>query len=413
MKLLFLSALYPPVSKGGGELSTHYIAASLQQRGHQVRVITAGGADEEYNLQGVVVHRLPLSLDAKPLFERAHARKMARVLARVIGDASQYDIIHAHDFRSALALSELEYPHAVVTARDYAQVCGSTNNILSDGRRCHCSWPDVVRNHRVREAPWWRKPFRVWQYKYNINYRRLAFQKFPHQIFISRTHRSEIQQQQDLRGQVTHVIYNPVPREYLTVPAVTPPTKEILYVGTVEMYKGVGVLLEAFANIAAEFADVKLKIVGEGAQKKQYQHFVTSKGLQQRVIFSGRVAWDKIHAFYDKALVVVAPHIWIEPFGRTVVEAMARGRVVVTSNRGGPGEIVDHGVTGLLCQAGSVASLQEQLVTALNLGASDRKKIQEAAQRWVITHLDPDLIARQHETVYQAAARRASTTASL
>ncbi|MDZ4225829.1 MAG: glycosyltransferase, partial [Candidatus Andersenbacteria bacterium] len=217
MKILFLSALYPPQTRGGGELSTHYIAQGLRQIGHEVQVVTTGARNGAYEVEGVPVRVLAANLTAKPLLERRHSRKMAKILAREINSGKKYDVVHAHDFRSALALAELNLPNALVTTRDYAQICGSPNNLLADGRECPgcTSIKNVLQNRNVVEAPFLRKPFRVWQYRYNIGYRLKAFRKFKQQVFISHAQLAEIKKIQDLSQTQTTVIYNPVPPAYL------------------------------------------------------------------------------------------------------------------------------------------------------------------------------------------------------
>lgn len=400
MKILFLSGLYPPHTKGGGEVSTHYIARGLRSRGHDVHVITGGKRSSEAMVDGVPVRRLPLPFTAKPLLEQWHSRRLAVGLAEAI-DPATFDIIHAHDFRTALALAELGWKNGMATARDYAQVCGTTNNILWDGSRCTCSWSDIWRNHRVVEASWARKPFRIWQYLYNISYRKAAFRALPAQIFISRAQKEEIAAQQDLAGQLTQVIYNPVPESYLNGAPVDPVKGTVLYVGTVEMYKGVGLLIQAWQRVAKDLPNAHLRIVGEGAQRAEYERLVQKLGLQYRVTFSGRVAHDQLRRRYDEAHVVVAPHMWIEPFGRTVAEAMARGRVVVTADAGGPAEMIQDEVNGLLFARGSRKALELRLKEALRLPTLKRLEMQRAARQWVSEHLTVDRIAREHEEFYQ------------
>jgi 2-deoxystreptamine N-acetyl-D-glucosaminyltransferase/2-deoxystreptamine glucosyltransferase len=50
-----------------------------------------------------------------------------------------------------------------------------------------------------------------------------------------------------------------------------------------------------------------------------------------------------------------------EPFGRSIIEAMALGTTVLASDVGGIPEIIDHGVHGLLAPPGDDAALAEQL----------------------------------------------------
>jgi glycosyltransferase involved in cell wall biosynthesis len=125
-------------------------------------------------------------------------------------------------------------------------------------------------------------------------------------------------------------------------------------------------------------------------------------GLHYSVVFTGRIQPARLRPLIDEAQVVVAPHIWIEPFGRTVVEAMARGKVTVAARRGGPAETITDGETGFLFTPGSTESLQKVLGDALLLAQPQRQKIGEAARNWVAAKLSPDAIAQQHEEFYRS-----------
>lgn len=403
MRILFVSSLYPPHTKGGGELSTHYIAKALAARGHQMQVFTSGKRYEQYEIEDIKVTQLPVPLTAKPLFEQQLSQKIAPIIEQEIQKHDQFDIIHAHDFRSAQALSELNLPNSIVTARDYAQICGSPNNLMADYTSCPgCTLTTVWKNHRIKEASLWRKPFRAWQYWYNVGYRLSSFRTFKHQVFISNAEKAEIAKQQDLTGVSTHVIYNPVPDTYIKTPLTRSREKLILYAGTVESYKGVGLLLKAFRQLAAEDSNVYLKIVGAGAQRRDYERYVDRNGLQYRVTFCDPVPWDHMIHVYDEAMVVAAPHLWVEPFGRTVVEAMARGKVVVSANIGGPSEIIQSGITGWLFDKGSTESLYKTLKNSLSMRELELREMGKEAHEWVKLNLDQDLIARRHEEVYRS-----------
>lgn len=405
MRILFLSGYYPPNTRGGGELSTHFIAQGLKQAGHEVEVVTEGKRPETREWDGIKVYLLPLRLTAKPLLEKRSSRRNAKEFQAWLKTQPKYDIIHAHDFRTALMLSELGLPNALVTARDYAQICGSPNNLLADGTVCPgcTSIGNVLKNRAVAEAPLWRKPFRIWQYRFNIKYRLAAFRKFPRQIFISNAQLAEIKKIQDLSQAKTHVIYNPVPASYLAEPATKKTTgQDVLYVGTVDSYKGVDVLLDAFKALSQRHSDVHLKIVGEGAALARYKQWVELSGLQYRVTFTGRVNFDRLRSMYDEAALVVAPHVWVEPFGRTTVEAMARGKIVVASDIGGPAEIIRDGQTGILFRAGQATDLARALGQVLDMGELDKRVISHNARQWIRENLSLDIIAGQYSSIYRA-----------
>ncbi len=402
MRITFLSSLYPPVTRGGGELSTHYIAQALKASGHSVTVISCGTNISQYEVDGINVITLPCSPNQKPLLERRAARKVATQLASALATHGPFDIIHAHDFRMALALAELGLSNTVVTARDYAQICGSTNFLSRTGGHCPgCTWTHVWGNHRIAEAGAVRKLFRAYQYVHNLPYRAAAFRHFPAQIFISQVQQQLIAAHQDLSGVKQQVIYNPVAPTFLE-PAMHATGKKILYVGTVEWYKGVEVLLQSFKQLAAQHLDATLTIVGEGADRSRYEKLAHDWQLATRITLTGRHAAEKIRHDYDDADIVVAPHIWVEPFGRTVIEAMARGKVVVAARLGGPTEIIQENTTGFFFTPGSIVDLTKTLHTVLTLPSDKKQTIGTAARQWVTANLSPATIAKQHEEFYQS-----------
>lgn len=402
MRILFLSAQYPPHAKGGGELSTHTIAQGLIKIGHTVRVISSGEREQEYEIEGVSVLQLPLGLMAKPLFEKRQSISAAKVLSRHFPDIREYDIVHAHDFRSALMLSELDIPHAVVTARDYAQISGCTNNILRDGTidpGCQGSG-ELWSCHRVAEVPFPRKAFRIWQYMYNLPYRRRAFQTFRHQLFISHAQQKLIATYQDISKQHTRVIYNPISQEFLTEPLIQANPGNVLYPGRVEMYKGVFVLLKAWRMLCQKNSDAHLTIAGNGAQQKESERLAATWGMQYRVTFIPHLPYHRVRALMNESEIIVAPHVWVEPFGRTVIEGMARGKVVVAANVGGPMEIIKHNITGFLFERGSVSNLAHTLEHALAMNYFDKKEMGIAARDYVRDHLNMERLAKEHEEFY-------------
>lgn len=106
----------------------------------------------------------------------------------------------------------------------------------------------------------------------------------------------------------------------------------ILYVGALESRKNLPRLLQAYALLRQEISGTNLVIVG--ARKWKYTPiFNTVKELQlePNVLFTGYVPDDHLPALYSGATLFVFPSLY-EGFGLPVLEAMACGTPVVTSN---------------------------------------------------------------------------------
>ncbi len=82
-------------------------------------------------------------------------------------------------------------------------------------------------------------------------------------------------------------------------------------------------------------------------------------GLADRVSFRGFA--EDVHAELARLDVLVHASTVPEPLGQVVLEGMAAGLPVVAADAGGPAEIIDDGVDGLLYPPGDEAALAERL----------------------------------------------------
>jgi glycosyltransferase involved in cell wall biosynthesis len=113
------------------------------------------------------------------------------------------------------------------------------------------------------------------------------------------------------------------------------PERYILFVGTLEPRKNVQTLLRAFAQVIAETPQDDLTLViagGRGWGSEDYRSTVDVLRLHDRVRFAGFVEDEHLPELYRGALLFVYPSLY-EGFGLPVLEAMACGTPVITSNR--------------------------------------------------------------------------------
>lgn len=121
--------------------------------------------------------------------------------------------------------------------------------------------------------------------------------------------------------------------------------KYVLFVGRLAPEKGLDVLLEAWASIDPQIA---LKIAGEGD---------VPSDLPSNVEVLGKLELNDVHDAMRKAMCLVMPGSWPEPFGRVAVEAFAHGTPVIASDVGGIAEIIQPGVNGDLFVVGDASDL--------------------------------------------------------
>ena len=139
-------------------------------------------------------------------------------------------------------------------------------------------------------------------------------------------------------------------------------------VARLQRWKGVHVLIEALPRLVDLVPDVQAVIVGgDDPQDPNHAEWLarraTELGMADRVRFAGFHA-DPVP--WMRAMDVVVNASRNEPFGLTVIEAMALGKPVVAVAEGGPTEVITDGEDGMLVPPGDPAALAEAVARCLN-----------------------------------------------
>jgi glycosyltransferase involved in cell wall biosynthesis len=127
------------------------------------------------------------------------------------------------------------------------------------------------------------------------------------------------------------------------------------FVGRLSPEKGIATLLEAWSDPRIE---MPLKIIGTGPMAADV---IEAARLNPRIDYVGHQSLAEALELVGRARCLVMPSVWYETFGRTIVEAFAKGTPVVASNMGCMAELVVDGDTGLLFEPGSAAGLADAI----------------------------------------------------
>jgi len=146
----------------------------------------------------------------------------------------------------------------------------------------------------------------------------------------------------------------------------------ILSFGRLVPEKGFAQGVEAVAILKDRYGvDAEYSILGVGPESESLDGLAESLGISGRVRLPGFV--DDVRHWIAGSDVILVPSLWQEPFGLTVIEAMACGRPVVATRVGGIPEIVTEGEDGLLIDprdaAGEAAAKIASLAADPALGA--------------------------------------------
>jgi glycosyltransferase involved in cell wall biosynthesis len=123
--------------------------------------------------------------------------------------------------------------------------------------------------------------------------------------------------------------------------------------------------------------------------------------MRHQVNWLGRVEPERVVLLRKQALATVVPSRW-DNHPYTVIEAMLQGCPLVAADTGGIGELIVHGVTGLLSPAGDVEALADSMQTMLDDPTAAREMGQRARALAATRH-DPAIVARQTVAVYRRA----------
>ena len=158
------------------------------------------------------------------------------------------------------------------------------------------------------------------------------------------------------------------------------------FAGSFYGYEGLHLLVEAVRQMLPAQPQLRLLLVGGGPQDAALREQVAAAGLQQHVVFTGRVPHAEVQRYYELIDLLAYPRLPIRLTELVTplkpLEAMAQGRVFVASDVGGHRELIRHGETGYLCPAGSATALAQALTGALEQQEA-WPRLREQARRFV------------------------------
>jgi glycogen synthase len=144
---------------------------------------------------------------------------------------------------------------------------------------------------------------------------------------------------------------------------------KLLFAGRIVLDKAPDVAIKALDILRMEHGieDIELDIVGQGSREyiTSLEHLVFELKLEKNIKFLSWIDHSAMLRFYSDFDALLFPSRWVEPLGGAILEAMAQGLPVIASRRGGPLEIIDDGVNGLLVPVDDPVALAEAILRLL------------------------------------------------
>jgi glycosyltransferase involved in cell wall biosynthesis len=279
----------PPQLYGGTERIVSYLTEELVAAGHDVTLFASGDSRTSARLVTGCARALRLANCADPL--APHLAMVEQVARR----ARDFDVVHFH----------IDYLHFAVSSREPYRHVTTLHGRLDtpDIVPVFARFADlpVVSISDAQRAP---LPDLAWQ--------GTVHHGFPEPLYR----------------------FEPRPGDYLA------------FLGRVSPEKGLDQAIE-IARRAGHRLRVAAKI--DRADRDYYTQHIAPQLRQPHVEFLGEIGERDKQALLGGARALMFPINWPEPFGMVMVEAMACGTPVIAYRGGSVPEVLDHGVTGVIC----------------------------------------------------------------
>lgn len=319
---------------GGAEEHLHQVFGRLVRRGHQVTLLCSGwpGCEPVAEVDGIRVHRAGRRYTfgiAGPLeYERRLAHEPSDV---VVEDLNKVPVMAPLWSRAPARLLLVHHLFGTTAFREANWALASATWLLE----------------RVIPA---------------------AYRGLPC-VAVSESTRDDLLRR-GLEPSRLEVVRNGVNLDWLWPAPKRFPEPTVVFLGRLQKYKRVDLVLRAAARLADQGTPIKVVVAGKGRAREGLERTAERLGVADRVRFAGFVSEDEKRELLSRSWVhaLTSPK---EGWGIASVEASACGTPTVASDSPGLRETVRHGETGLLVPHGDVDALAAALAQLLKPAARD------------------------------------------
>ncbi len=199
-----------------------------------------------------------------------------------------------------------------------------------------------------------------------------------------------------LNRKAVPVVYNGVDCKRYSLPHRSSDCFRVVSVGTVYYVKNFPFLVSCFSEVLKKYPNSKLTIVGDGADANRLRQRIKEAGLSDHIIISGVVG--NVEDYLADADLYAASSLF-EGLPLSILEAMAAGLPILSTNVGGVSDIVQHGVNGLLVEPENKAAYVEALCELIE--DTEKRAQLAAASKRLVQNFDESVTVKGYETLYK------------
>lgn len=330
---------------GGGERYVRDLCEFSENEGHKVTLITRGipSVDAGFSDLKADIHNMRLG----GFFDFDSPKRLARLIS---GLPENKVVVHVHNFKDA----EIACRAKRIVGKKKCLTVICTRHLVKHGKRS-LRWKWIFRHiDRI--------------------------------VFVSELAMNEfLATAPPVEREKLCVVHNSIllpdrysePVPYSMIPVSE--SRKLLFTGRIVPEKGIEVLIKSLALLRTK--DVQLSILGSGDKEylSRLKELALSLGVSNKIEWKGFT--DNVFPEIVRSEICVAPSLWKEPFGLTIIEFMSQGRAVVTTLNGAQKEIITDGKDGILVEPDSA----EELAKAIDGLLDDRQKCIEIGEQASIT----------------------------
>lgn len=352
LRIAILAPTHGPINQspgGGVETFVYQLATGLTSRGHKVTLYTSSSSDcpvEKYSLSPLSGLESGLQSERLVIFEIGNSIKM---IDHLTANRQNYDVIHNNQ-NNVYTLAHLMGLSGIITT---LHVSPNSPNLAAA----------IAARPRITDLPY--IAITDWQSE--------AICQLYGKIAIKRVHNGV-----DINA-------------YLPGNA---SGNYIAWLGRLVPEKGP---LEAID--ICRTANVELRLGGSSIDPSyadRVKEHIQSAGGH----FLGQLDTLGKNRLFGQARALLFPISWDEPFGLVMIEAMACGTPVIAYNRGAVAEIVEDGVTGILCPPGDTKAMVAAVRRIMSLPEKEYQRIRQACRQRVEKLFSLDKMLDRYEEIY-------------